>query len=123
MNGLRTCRITFWVIAMLLILSPKRPGHGKIVNALINFLCAVSFQLMFTRYSFDEVSSIERMSTLLDNLTGIQDQMIGNVSFAVAEKHAETYKYYERNKMPHFLPIIYLSMAAGRRYKPVVKGI
>ena len=24
--------------------------------------------------------------------------MIGNVSFAVAEKHAETYKYYERNK-------------------------
>jgi len=73
---------------------------SKIVNALINFPnCAVSFQLMFTRYSFDEVSSIERMSTLLDNLTrGIQDQMIGNVSFAVAEKHAETYKYYERNK-------------------------
>ena len=36
---------------------------------------------------------------MLDTLTrGVMDQSIGNISFSLAEKHAETYKFYEENK-------------------------
>ena len=72
----------------------------RITNALINYPeCAVSFQLILSRYSNNEATAIERMSTLLDTLNrGINDNQLGNVSFSIAEKHAETYKYYERNK-------------------------
>ncbi|MGM9522254.1 MAG: ATP-binding protein [Oscillospiraceae bacterium] len=73
---------------------------SRIVNALIDFPgSAVSFQLMPTAYSYDETRALEQTRQMLDTLSrGVLVQEMGNVSFALAEKHAETYKYYETSK-------------------------
>jgi hypothetical protein len=73
---------------------------SRIVNALIDYPnCAVSFQLIPITYSFEEASAVDSVAQMLDTLSkGVTDQSMGNVSFALAEKHAETYKYYSRNK-------------------------
>ena len=73
---------------------------SRVVNSLINYPnCAVSVQLVPFKYSADERSAVDRNAQILGTLSkGVVDQSIGNVSFALAEKHAETYKYYSRNK-------------------------
>lgn len=73
---------------------------SRIVNSLIDYPdCAVSFQLIPVTYSDEEASVIDGNAQILDTLSkGIADQSIGNVSFALAGKHAETYKYYSHNK-------------------------
>jgi len=73
---------------------------SRVVSSLIDYPdCAVSFQLMPVTYSFEESSAVDRNAQMLDTLAkGVHDQGIGNVSFALAEKHAETYKYYSRSK-------------------------
>ena len=73
---------------------------SRVVSSLIDDPdCAVSFQLMPVTYSFEEASAVDRNAQMLDTLAkGVHDQGIGNVSFALAEKHAETYKYYSRSK-------------------------
>jgi hypothetical protein len=73
---------------------------SRIVSSLIDHPdCAVSFQLIPIIYSTEESSAIDRNVQMLDTLSkGIMDQSVGNISFALAEKHAETYKYYSRNK-------------------------
>jgi len=73
---------------------------SRIVNTLIDYPgCAVSFQLIPVTYSYEETSAVDSAAQMLDTLSkGVADQSIGNVSFALAEKHAETYKYYSRNK-------------------------
>jgi len=73
---------------------------SRIVSALIDHPdCAVSFQLIPISYSPEESAAIDVNTQMLDTLSkGVMDQGIGNISFALAEKHAETYKYYSRNK-------------------------
>ncbi len=70
------------------------------VNALIEHPhCAVSFQLIPTQFSAEESNELDRIAQILDTLhRGVQDQGIGNVSFALAERHAANYKYYAERK-------------------------
>ena len=73
---------------------------SRIVSSLIDDPdCAVSFQLIPVTYSPEEASAIDANAQMLDTLSkGVMDQGIGNISFALAEKHAVTYKYYSGNK-------------------------
>lgn len=73
---------------------------SRIVSSLIEYPnCAVSFHLIPITYSAEEINAIDGNVQMLNMLsTGIANQEIGNVSFALAEKHAETYKYYSGNK-------------------------
>ena len=73
---------------------------SKIANVLIDYPdCAVSMQLIPTTLEQIEISEIDRITQALETLSkGVMDQGIGNISFALAEKHAETYKYYSQRK-------------------------
>ena len=73
---------------------------GRIVSSLIDYPdCAVSFQLIPTVYSAEQAAAVDRNAQMLDTLSkGVMEHGVGNISFALAEKHAETYKYYSRNK-------------------------
>jgi DNA helicase HerA-like ATPase len=73
---------------------------GRIVNTLKNYPdCGISFQLIPTMFTGEEIFEIERASQMLDTLAkGVADQSIGNISFALAEKPADTFKYYSKNK-------------------------
>jgi len=73
---------------------------SRVVSSLIDHPdCAVSFQLIPVTYSAAEATAVDGHAQMLDTLSkGVMDQGIGNISFALAEKHAETYKYYSRNK-------------------------
>ena len=73
---------------------------SRIVNALIDYPnCAISFQLIPVNYSAEEEAAVDGSAQMLDTLSkGIHDQGVGSISFALAEKHAETYKYYSLNK-------------------------
>lgn len=73
---------------------------SRIVNVLIDYPnCAVSMQLIPTYYEMGEAAEIDRITQALDTLSkGVMDQGIGNVSFALAEKHADVYRYYSENK-------------------------
>lgn len=73
---------------------------SRIVNVLIDYPnCAVSMQLIPTSYEMGEAAEIDRITQALDTLSkGVMDQGIGNVSFALAEKHADVYRYYSENK-------------------------
>lgn len=73
---------------------------SRLVNTLIEYPnCAVSLQLIPTKLSPAEADTLGRVRQMLDTLTrGVMDQSIGNISFSLAEKHAETYKFYEENK-------------------------
>lgn len=79
---------------------PSESNLSKLVNALIEYPnCAVSLQLIPTRLSSEEADTLGRIRQMLDTLTrGVMDQSIGNISFSLAEKHAEIYKFYEENK-------------------------
>lgn len=72
---------------------------SRIVNSLIDYPgCAISFQLMPVTYSAEESEAVGRMTQMLDTLSkGINDQGAGNISYTLAERHAETYKYYSQN--------------------------
>ena len=73
---------------------------SRIVSSLIDYPdCAISFQLIPVSYSAEEAAAVDMTAQMLDTLSkGVSDQGVGNVSFALAEKHAETYKYYSRIK-------------------------
>lgn len=78
------------------------------LSRLVNILtahpdCAVSFQLIPARLEGQEQEELSRMMQILDML-GKGTAEIGNVSFALAEKNAEVYRYYatQRNN-PLFL--------------------
>ena len=73
---------------------------SRIVSSLINYPnCAVSFQLIPVTYSSEEAAAVDSNTQMLDTLSkGIMNQGVGNISFALAEKHAETYKYYSQHK-------------------------
>jgi hypothetical protein len=73
---------------------------SRVVGALID--CpdsAVSFQLIPVTHSPQEAAAIDTSAQMLGTLSkGVMDQGVGHVSFALAEKHAETYKYYSQKK-------------------------
>jgi len=73
---------------------------SRVVSSLIDYPnCAVSFQLIPITYSAEEATAVDKNAQMLDTLSkGIMEQGVGNISFSLAEKHAETYKYYSRNK-------------------------
>lgn len=73
---------------------------SRIVNSLVDYpSCAVSFQLIPTLYSQQEMETIDRMTQALDTLSkGVHEQGVGSISSALAERHASMYKYYSQNK-------------------------
>ena len=73
---------------------------SKIINALIEYPnAALSIQLMPTYFSNEEMAEIDRNVQLLETLSrGVNDMNVGNLSFALAGKHSELYKYYSDNK-------------------------
>lgn len=78
----------------------SRSDLSKIVNVLTEYPdCAVSMQLIPTLFDVNESSEIDRITQMLETLNkGIMDQGIGNISFTLAERHAQTYKYYSEHK-------------------------
>ena len=73
---------------------------SRIVSSLVDFPdCAVSFQLIPVSYSPEEAAAVDANTQMLGTLAkGVMSQGAGNIHFALAEKHAETYKYYSTNK-------------------------
>ncbi len=73
---------------------------SKLVNVLIDYPhCAVSLQLIPVVYEMNEMGELDRITQILETLSrGVNDQGIGNISFALAEKHAATFKYYSQHK-------------------------
>lgn len=73
---------------------------SRIVNVLIDYPdCAVSMQLIPTSFEMTETVEIDRITQILDTLSkGVMEQGIGNISFTLAEKHADVYRYYSDNK-------------------------
>lgn len=79
---------------------------SRIVSALIDYPdCMVSMQLIPTMLDCGEITEIDRVTQMLETLSkGVMDQSVGNISFSLAEKHAEVYKYYAEHKnSPLFL--------------------
>lgn len=74
---------------------------SKIVNILIDYPnSAVSMQIIPTAFTSAETSELDRITQILETLNkGVMDQGVGNISFALAENHAETYKYYSQHKV------------------------
>ena len=78
---------------------------SRIANILVEYpRCHVSLQLVPTRFEPAEADCVEKMTNALETLVkGVRDQSAGNIGFALAEKHAETYKYYaDRRNAPLF---------------------
>jgi hypothetical protein len=73
---------------------------SRLVGSLIDHPdCAVSLQLMPTAYSASEAAAVGASAQTLGTLArGIMEHGVGHVGFALAERHAETYKYYSRGK-------------------------
>lgn len=73
---------------------------SRIVNILIAHPnCAVSFQLIPTYYTQNELSELNRTNQAINVLSkGVVDQQIGNVSISAAEKISNLYSYYFGNK-------------------------
>ncbi len=73
---------------------------SRIVSILIsNPDCAVSFQLIPTYYTQDELVEINRSNQTLSTLSrGVSDQSVGNMSITAADKVSDLYKYYFDNK-------------------------
>lgn len=87
------------------VLPESESDLSRIVNTLINYPdCAFSIQLIPTIFHTYESSEIDSATQILETLSkGVMDQGIGNVSFALAEKQAETYRYYsDRKNSPLF---------------------
>ena len=79
---------------------------SRIVNAVTEYPdIALSFQLLPMVYAVEETSELDKITQALDTLSkGVMDQGVGNVSFTLAEKHAQMYRYYSENKTaPLFL--------------------
>ncbi len=60
---------------------------------------AISFQLIPTNYTYNEINDLNSTSQILDTLyRGVNEQGIGNISLSLTEKVSKTYKYYSQNK-------------------------
>lgn len=81
-------------------ITPSNSDLSRIVNALIEYPdCAISIQLIPNIYDNSEIVEIDKTTQMLETLSkGVSDHNIGNVSFALAGKHAANYRYYSENK-------------------------
>lgn len=60
---------------------------------------AITYQLIPTLLSNEEIMYLETMCNNLDTLNkGVHDMQIGTITNPIAERHAEVYKYYEIRK-------------------------
>ena len=73
---------------------------SRLANMLIRYPdCAVSFQLIPTYYTKDELAELEALHQNLSMLgRGISDRQIGNISFANAERLMNMYKHYSDHR-------------------------
>lgn len=73
---------------------------SRIANILIAYPhCAVSFQVIPTYYTQDEMTELNRVNQSVSMLShGIADKEVGNVSITAADRVADLYKYYSENK-------------------------
>ncbi|MBE6296254.1 MAG: ATP-binding protein [Bacteroidales bacterium] len=73
---------------------------SRIVSILIaNPDCAVSFQLIPTYYTQEELVEINRSNQTLNTLSrGVTDHQVGNMSISAADKVSDLYRYYFDNK-------------------------
>ena len=87
-------------------LSFSHDDLGRIVKTLSEYPdCSLSFQLIPTNFDASESATLDYTTQTLDQLSrGIMDRSVGNISFSLAEKPAETYHYYSNSKTsPLFL--------------------
>lgn len=106
---------------------------SRIVNVLIDYPnSAVSMQLIPSTFLPEEIAEIDRITQALDTLSkGVMDQGIGNISFTLAEKHADVYRYYSDNKTSAlfaFNILIYgdstaISNVSGRVFGQISSGV
>ena len=92
---------------------------SRIANVLVEYPnAAVSFQLIPTVFSQHESLEIDRTAQSLDMLSrGVMEQGVGTISFALAERHAEDYRYYASHKESALFlynVLIYGSAAAAK---------
>lgn len=73
---------------------------SRMIDTLINSPnSAISFQLIPTVFTWEESSELDRVTQSLEMLSrGVMEQGVGSVSFALAERHAENYRYYSDQK-------------------------
>lgn len=100
---------------------------SKIVSALTNYPnCAISFQLIPAYFTLEEINELGQTTQQLDMLSkGINDVSVGNVSFALANKHAENYKYYIEHKdkpLFNFNILIFANNTANSNLQTKVYG-
>lgn len=82
----------------------KLPTDYQDLSRIANILImhpgsAVSFQLIPTYFTNDELAELNKTSQNVNMLSqGVNDRQIGNVSFTNAERLSELYKYYADNK-------------------------
>lgn len=76
------------------------PDFSSLISCLIEHpQNAVSFSLIPTKYTNDEISLLTQITQTLDNLSrGIMAQGYGNVNYSSAESIAKTFNYYSQNK-------------------------
>lgn len=80
------------------------PTDFKDLSRLANILighpnCAVSFQLIPTYYTQEELAELELLTQNLNMLGhGVADRQVGNVSFTNAERLSGLYKHYSDNR-------------------------
>ena len=80
-------------------LPEKNQNFTKVINTLMQYPnCAVIFDLIPTTFMPTEIDNIEKMSNMLDMLEKGTTGAEVNITNTIAEKYAEVYKYYERNK-------------------------
>mgnify|MGYP003571753594 CR=1 FL=1 len=73
---------------------------SRIVNSMINYPnVALSFQLIPTNYTDSEKKYLDYTLQSLNTLSnGVMEHGMGHISFALAGKHTELYRYYSENK-------------------------
>lgn len=73
---------------------------SRLINTLTDYPnSAVSFQLIPTTYDSQEIDVIDKTSLILNTLSrGVTTYDTGNISYSIAEKHAENYRYYSEHK-------------------------
>lgn len=73
---------------------------SRIVNSLAYCSdCAISMQIIPTTLYDNELIELDKMTQALETLSkGITDHSVGNISFAMAEKHANDYRFYSEHK-------------------------
>ncbi|MEO2262503.1 ATP-binding protein [Dorea sp. YH-dor228] len=77
-----------------------------ILNTLIHYPdCALSVQLIPTVFDAGEMAELNNVLQIVDSLGhGVMDMGMANVTFAMAQKQADNYRYYvQQNNSPLFL--------------------